>query len=119
MPYPRLSFLETPKKASFNESSTTLPVDWPTGAALPPNIKGEWSPELAPEAAKEHLKTLVARVKGPGRLVARWRHGDGNTVQVQVVLFRSRVPPGSTEDPPEWYRPRRDAFDRLRGKDII
>jgi hypothetical protein len=119
MPYPKLAFMESKEQPILDMAGTVLPVDWELGGVCPPNCKPEWSPPMPPDEARDHLKLLVAEVKGPGRLLARWRYAKGDTVQVILLLFRRPMPKGTCEDPPEWYKPRSTVFDRLRGKEII
>jgi hypothetical protein len=119
MPYPKLSFMEAADSPRLDPNGTVLPVDWELGGILPPTIKPGWSPPMPPDEARDHLRGLTAKVKGPGRLLARWRHAAGGKIEVILLLFRRPMPKGTCEDAPEWYKPRPDVYDRLRGKPII
>ena len=119
MPYPRLSFIEAQDRPSTDFAGKVLPVEWDLGGVCPPNVQPDWSQPMPAEEARDHLKGLVANVKGAGRLLARWRYASGATVQVMLLLFRRRLPSGSTEKPPDWFKPRPTIYDRLRGKEFI
>jgi len=100
--------------------SLTNLISWTSGVVLPTGYVPVWVPRMTYKAARERLKEINKMHAGTkGFILVRWRYAKKGSVEVMLVLFRRALPDWLKEPPPDWFHPRPDVYERLRGKDLV